>query len=215
VKLKSIIVKHDILFFCKLNIKQQMYTLLTILLVVAGILLTSKAQNQRLTTLMVVLLMVLVVCYIRYMVNRRGEGFITSNYNFAPVSYTMSGGCSGMDAPSTDLVYPAMAPLAWDGLVLKSTPKPDVPLISDVTIFSPVGDGIRLTEAPDAKNFPTVDGKDGSPRHMFMLAHNQVRPECCPSTFSSDRGCICLTEAQKNLINKRWGNRSTDLYPNI
>ena len=193
-----------------------MYTLLTILLVVCGILLTAKLQNQRLTTLLVVLLMVLVVCYIRYMLNHRGrwEGF-TSGYNLAPIDYTMSGGCSGMTAPSTELVYPAMAPLAWDGLVLKSTPKPDVPLISDVTIFSPVGDGIRLTEAPDAKNFPTVDGKDGSPRHLFMLAHNQVRPECCPSTFSTSTGCVCLTDAQKQLVNKRWGNRSRDLYPGI
>ena len=150
-----------------------MYTLLTILLVVAGILLTSKAQNQRLTTLMVVLLMVLVVCYVRYMVNRRSEGF-TSNYNFAPMGYTMSGGCSGVEAPSTDLVYPAMAPLAWDGLVLKSTPKPDVPLISDVTIFSPVGDGIRLTESLDAANFPTVDGKPDSPHHLFQIGRAHV-----------------------------------------
>lgn len=127
----------------------------------------------------------------------------------------MSGGCSGIKAPSTDLVYPAMAPMAWDGLVLKSTPKPDVPLISDVTIFSPVGDGIRLTEALDAANFPTVDGKPNSPHHLFMLAHNQVRPECCPSTFSDSRGCVCLTKEQQAMVNQRLGNRTRDLYPNI
>ena len=205
----------DLVFLLVNNKKtRSMYTLLTILLVVAGILLTSKAQNQRLTTLMVVLLMVLVVCYVRYMMNRR-DGFTTSSYNLAPLDYTMSGGCSGTPAPSSDLVYPAMAPMAWDGLVLKSTPKPEVPLVSDVTIFSPVGDGILLTEAPDAKNFPTVDGKPDSPHHLFMLAHNQVRPECCPSTFSTSTGCVCMTQDQKNLINKRWGNRSRDLYPNI
>ena len=192
-----------------------MYTLLTILLVVAGILITSMAKNQRLTTLMVVLLTVLVVCYVRYMMNRPAREGFTSNYNFAPVGYTMSGSCSGNPAPTTDMVFPAMAPSAWDGLVLQSTPKPEVPLVSDVTIFSPVGDGIRLTEAPDAANFPTVDGKDGSPRHLFLLAHNQVDPSCCPSTFSTSTGCVCLTDAQKQLVNKRWGNRSRDLYPNI
>ena len=123
--------------------------------------------------------------------------------NFAPINYTMSGECSGLSSPTTNLIYPAMAPMAYDGLILNSTPKPEYPLISDVTIFSPVGDGIRLTEDIDAKNYPTVDGKEHSPRHLFMLAHNQVRPECCPSIFSDSRGCVCLTKDQINFINKR------------
>lgn len=190
-----------------------MLTLLTILLVILGIVICANLKNNRMTTLLVVLLLVLVVCYVRYMMNKK-DGF-TSNYYFAPVGYTMSGGCSGLQSPSTDLVFPSMGPMAWDGLELKSTPKPEVPLLSDVTIFSPVGDGIRLTEDIDARNFPTVDGKPGSPHHLFMLAHNQVRPECCPSTFSDSRGCVCLTEAQKKMVNQRLGNRSVDLYPGI
>lgn len=80
-------------------------------------------------------------------------------------------------------------------------------LISDVTIFSPVGDGIKLTEDLNAGTFPSVDGKRGSPRSMFMLAHNQVSADCCPSTFSSDKGCVCLTGAQRNLLQARGGNR--------
>lgn len=190
-----------------------MLTLFTILVVILGIIISANMKNHRMTTLLVVLLSVLVVCYVRYMLHKH-EGF-SSNYYFAPLEYTMSGGCSGMQSPSNNLVYPSMGPMAWDGLVLKSTPKEEKPLLSDVTIFSPVGDAIELSQPLDSANFPTVDGKNG-PKDLFMLAYNQVSTDCCPSTFSDSRGCVCLTTEQtQNMINKRWGNRSTDLYPNI
>jgi hypothetical protein len=191
-----------------------MLTLFTILLVILGIIISANMKNHRMTTLLVVLLFVLIICYVRYMLHKKNEGF-SSNYYFAPLDYTMSGGCSGMQSPSSNLVYPSMGPMAWDGLVLKSTPKEEKPLLSDVTIFSPVGDGIRLTEGLDSQNFPTVDGKPDSPHHLFLLAHNQVSADCCPSTFSDSRGCVCLTKEQRDMINKRLGNRSSDLYPNI
>lgn len=76
----------------------------------------------------------------------------------------------------------------------------ELPLTSDVTIFSPVGDGIKLTSDIGSNKLPPIDGKEGSPRHMFMLSHNQHRPECCPSTYSSDRGCLCMTNDQVKMI---------------
>lgn len=81
---------------------------------------------------------------------------------------------------------------------------------------------IRLRDDPDAaRNYPLISepghttppGEDikqsrPSPDNMFILAHNQSSPDCCPSTFSDSRGCICTTEAQRNYINKRGGNRT-------
>ena len=36
--------------------------------------------------------------------------------------------------------------------------------------------------------------------NKFLFSHNQSRPECCPSPYTTDMGCICMTDAQKKLI---------------
>ena len=71
-------------------------------------------------------------------------------------------------------------------------------------------------------NGPSVDGSVGKgvPHDMFMLAYNStvnpvtgkkmVSPECCPSTFSTSTGCVCMTPEQGDFIASR-GNNST--YP--
>ena len=83
---------------------------------------------------------------------------------------------------------------------------------------------IRLQNDPDpARNYPllpkvghtTPPGEDithtnPSPDNMFMFAHNQSHLDCCPSTFSDSRGCVCTTEAQRNYINQRGGNRPSN-----
>ena len=38
---------------------------------------------------------------------------------------------------------------------------------------------------------------------MFMFAYNKYSPSCCPSTYSTSRGCICMTDAQKKMIYTR------------
>lgn len=43
---------------------------------------------------------------------------------------------------------------------------------------------------------------------LYQFEGNKVGPDCCPSPFSSDRGCICLTEAQRKEFAGRGGNRS-------
>ena len=43
---------------------------------------------------------------------------------------------------------------------------------------------------------------------LFSLADNKMGAECCPSPFSGDRGCICMTDAQKKEFLSRGGNRS-------
>ena len=81
-------------------------------------------------------------------------------------------------------------------------------LANNVTIHSPVGSPHQLTEDLTSYNFPTVDGQENSPRHMFMFAKNQAHPECCPSIYSTDRGCICTTEQQEKLLQSRGTNKS-------
>ncbi len=43
---------------------------------------------------------------------------------------------------------------------------------------------------------------------LFMFEKNKVGADCCPSPFSSDIGCICLTDAQTKEFATRGGNRS-------
>ena len=44
---------------------------------------------------------------------------------------------------------------------------------------------------------------DDGQRQMFLFAKNKCAPECCPSTYSCDKGCVCTTEKQRQLINQR------------
>ena len=53
---------------------------------------------------------------------------------------------------------------------------------------------------------PRVDGQADSPQMLSMLAFNQAKPECCPSTFSTSTGCVCLTNKQSDWLALRGGN---------
>lgn len=50
-----------------------------------------------------------------------------------------------------------------------------------------------------------VDGKEGSPKKMFMFANNRSSPNCCPSTFSTSTGCVCTTKNQRDFVSGRGG----------
>jgi len=47
---------------------------------------------------------------------------------------------------------------------------------------------------------------------MFIFANSYSSPDCCPSTFSTDRGCVCTSDTQRKYIgeqrglNKSYGN---------
>lgn len=80
-----------------------------------------------------------------------------------------------------------------DGLyTVQGASGPTKPLISD----------------PNSLMGPPIDGVDGSPTKLFMLANNKVSPQCCPSTFSTSTGCLCTTEQQREFINNRGNNVS-------
>jgi len=46
--------------------------------------------------------------------------------------------------------------------------------------------------------------------NLFMFRDNQVKPECCGSSYSSDTGCVCTTPAQRRFLNTRGGNRTVE-----
>ena len=48
------------------------------------------------------------------------------------------------------------------------------------------------------------------PDQLFMFKNNQVKPECCDSSYTSDMGCVCSTPQQRNYINMRGGNRTVE-----
>jgi hypothetical protein len=48
------------------------------------------------------------------------------------------------------------------------------------------------------------------PDSLFIFRDNIASPDCCPSGFSTDTGCVCATHQQSNYINTRGGNRTVD-----
>ena len=82
------------------------------------------------------------------------------------------------------------------------------PLYGSVNLHSPVGSPHQLTEDPASYSFPSVDGRRGSPRHLFQFANNQSSFDCCPSIYSTDKGCVCQTPEQIARVSSRGGNKS-------
>ena len=47
------------------------------------------------------------------------------------------------------------------------------------------------------------------PDSLFMFKNNQCKPECCPSSYACDGGCVCTSPDQRQLIASRGGNRTS------
>ena len=45
-------------------------------------------------------------------------------------------------------------------------------------------------------------------QELFQFEGNKMSADCCPSPFSGDRGCVCLTEKDVALFSSRGGNRA-------
>lgn len=48
------------------------------------------------------------------------------------------------------------------------------------------------------------------PDSLFIFKNNDVKPECCSASYSSDTGCVCTTPQQRSYINMRGGNRTVE-----
>lgn len=45
-------------------------------------------------------------------------------------------------------------------------------------------------------------------QELFQFQDNRISADCCPSPFSSDTGCVCLTDAQMKQFESRGGNKA-------
>lgn len=45
-------------------------------------------------------------------------------------------------------------------------------------------------------------------QELFQFQDNRISADCCPSPFSTDRGCVCLTNDQIQQFETRGGNRA-------
>jgi hypothetical protein len=50
------------------------------------------------------------------------------------------------------------------------------------------------------------DQTDDTP--LYAFSNNKQSADCCPSPFSGDLGCVCLTSEQKAMFGSRGGNRA-------
>jgi hypothetical protein len=48
------------------------------------------------------------------------------------------------------------------------------------------------------------------PGELLIFAENDVKPECCPSYYTSSTGCVCASKKQIDYLNQRGGNRTLD-----
>jgi len=191
-----------------------------------------KDSTNRLMALLAILVAVLVFCFVTLFKSRNvmasgNEGFLGG----APVDYVMGQtlvpgkadlalGCDGYDynqAGKKGTIIPKTG--FYDGLVLDARMKnKDYTLLApnNVAYHSPVGDAYALNPDPvEMANYPTIDGQPGSPKQLSIFAYNNVSPYCCPSTYSSDRGCVCMTPKQYDFINRRGGQKSYNGNPDM
>jgi len=171
---------------------------------------TQKKTNNRLLTLLIVLTLILGFSFLQ--IKNEYEGFLSKN--MAPVDYTM-GTCGGIHGDNLEKIE--RSDRKYDGLVIGRT-KPNYAILKPdkVGYHSPVGDAYALNPDPAmSENYPSIDGNEDSAKHMFMFAYNRSSPECCPSTFSSSRGCVCMSKAQRNFINSRGSNKTSNENPDM
>jgi hypothetical protein len=137
---------------------------------------------------------------------------------YSPLDYKLNNGSSsGCDKFNYSNINSQIGSTGtYDGIKLKSTIV-SKPLVDPITIFSPVGDGIKLTQPLGNEMYPSIDGQPKSAKHLFTFAHNVVSPDCCGnSNISSDMGCVCYSPEQLKMFGHRAGNLTEPIeYPGI
>ena len=76
----------------------------------------------------------------------------------------------------------------------------NLPLMGKNEFVSPDGKVGLLKDDVMTPDLPSVNGNKSGPKKMFMFAYNQCKPECCPSTYSCNGGCICTTKNQRKYL---------------
>jgi hypothetical protein len=121
------------------------------------------------------------------------KGITNSNtYEIAsPVNYAMGNGVLG----------------SYDNLSLRTQCKegwmhgPCNPPVKSNLQFVPQGTPLTLKNEMMYAEIPK--------NSMFIFSRSYASPECCPSTFSTDRGCICSSDQLRKYIGEERGGNKT------
>ena len=173
-----------------------------------------KTSSSRLRVVVCMLLLILFLCYLQMNTKEMFSGYS----GYSPLDYKLTNGSnSGCDKFNYSNINSQIGSTGtYDGIKLKSSIV-SKPLVDPITIFSPVGDGIKLTQPLGNEMYPSIDGQPKSAKHLFTFAHNVVSPDCCGnSNISSDMGCVCYSPEQLKLFGHRAGNLTEPIeYPGI
>jgi hypothetical protein len=66
--------------------------------------------------------------------------------------------------------------------------------------------GWAATEAQPVGQHPVNTPLDSN--KLMLMVGNTSSPECCPSAFNTDTGCICLSDSNKKMFASRGGNKA-------
>ena len=73
-----------------------------------------------------------------------------------------------------------------------------------------IGSGISGWAANEASpvGVSALPSQAEDPNKLMLMVDNKVSTDCCPSSFNTDTGCVCLTSENKALMASRGGNRA-------
>lgn len=69
-------------------------------------------------------------------------------------------------------------------------------------------DGVSPLLGSEPKPVPERPYDMANDQELFQFQDNRISADCCPSPFSSDTGCVCLTDEQMRLFESRGGNKA-------
>ena len=56
-------------------------------------------------------------------------------------------------------------------------------------------------------NIETMQNLNQNPDKLTMFDDSKFKPECCPSTYSSSKGCACIDGEEEKMLDTRGGNK--------
>jgi hypothetical protein len=96
------------------------------------------------------------------------------------------------------------------GLIARFTGKPTTESFVQKTVGMPlnsIGMGPYDNVPVDTAPVDIISGVN-DPNELQFLQNNKTSNSCCPSAFTTDMGCVCLSTRDENLMASRGGNRS-------
>lgn len=101
----------------------------------------------------------------------------------------------------------------YDGLCVRNLSKVVDDLVPNDKLVNYFGNQIPVQNVVSDNSVlsgPNVDGDKTSPQRLSIFANNYASLNCCPSTYSTDRGCVCVTKKQKDFLSRRGYNNVTN-----